>query len=281
MSDHIYYIKGDFVPASRASIPVTDLGFLRGAAVFETLRTYSGVPFKLDSHLDRLFNSAKLISLSLQWSKSHVEDIVKKTLLKNNFTESVVRIIITAGETDDFFTPKGGASLLVLVKPLVKYPKSIYEDGINTLTEVFERDIPEAKTIYYVPGQIALSKAKEKDSSVGEIIYINRSSFVTEGIISNVFVFKNNTLATPDLNLLKGVTRQTVLDIGKSMFNVEERNVSLDELINSDEVFLTSSIREIVPVVKINDKIIGNGKPGKSTRQIMKAFYNFTRKKRD
>ena len=266
-----YYIDGEFVPENKAFIPVDDLAVLRGFGVCDLMRTYNGKPYFLNEHIKRLENSAKEIGLELPWSCDDIVKIVLETLKKNkDINEANIRIVITGGSSPDFITPHGNPRLLVLVTKFPKLPASWYEKGVKVITLPIERDIPGAKSISYIPATMALKKAK-KENAV-EALYIDRHGFVRECATSNFFAFINGSLVTPDREVLKGITRQVVLDISKDFFDIELRQIYLEEVLRADEVFITGTNKGVVPVVRIDDTIIDGGRPGKNTLRVIKAL---------
>ncbi len=273
----IYYIDGEYVPEDKATIPVNDMSILRGYGVFDFLRTYGGHPFHLESHLKRLKHSAESIGLELPRSIEEISGIIKTTLKKNGHKESNVRIVVTGGRTDDFMMPSGNPRLLVMVTPLHTYPKRWYVNGVKIITIPIERMIPGAKSINYLSAIMALKKAFEKGAV--EAVYTDRSGNFREGTTSNFFAFMNGKLVTPGTEeILPGITRQVILELAKKDFEIEIREISLENLSSIREAFISASNKEIVPVVKINDQTLGDGKPGESTQRIMKRFSDYTRK---
>ncbi|MCP4022279.1 MAG: branched-chain amino acid aminotransferase [Desulfobacteraceae bacterium] len=271
----IYYVDGKFVFQNQAVIPVDDLAILRGYGVFDLIRTYQGKPYFLKEHIERLENSAKEIGLSLPWSNSEIKDIVFETLKKNeNIDEANIRIVITGGSSTDFFNPQGNPRLLVLITEIKKLPEEWYQTGVKVVTHPLERDIPGAKVISYVPAAIALKNAKQMDAI--EAIYINRNKDALEGTTSNLFAFFNKTLVTPEKGILKGITRQVILQLAKKYFTVEQRNIQLEELLKADELFISGTNKGIVPVIQIDDTPIGNKQPGKHTKTIINALEQHT-----
>ncbi|MDX9787367.1 MAG: aminotransferase class IV [Desulfobacterales bacterium] len=271
----IFYVDGQFVEAQNATIPVDDLALLRGYGVFDFLRTYNGKPFYLEAHVNRLFQSAAGIGLHLPWSKPQVIDIVTETLAKNHYSESNIRILVTGGSSDDGITPMGNSRLLVMITGLKPKPAWWYEKGVSLATYRTERDFPCAKSINYIAAIHALRKA-EKAGAV-EALYIGEDQHVLECTTSNFFGFKGDTLVTPDSNILPGITRQVVLELASKVFRVEQRPVSLEELPRLDEVFITSSTREVLPIVRIDDMTFSQGKPGSRTLHVMRLFSDFVK----
>ena len=270
----IYYIDGKFVPANEAVISVNDLALLRGYGVFDFLRTYNGVPFLLDAHINRLRRSAELIDISFPWSSLELLDIVMKTLDRNRYPESNIRILVTGGDSLDGLTPIGKSKLLVMVLPLKRLPPAFYEKGVKLTTSRIQRLFPGAKSTNYIAGIRAMAAAKK--AGAVESLYIGRGDRVLECVTSNFFGFSGDTLLTPESDILPGITRQVVLDLAEGVFKTETREMTLDELKHLDEAFITSSNKEVLPVVHVDDLCIGNGLPGKNTRRLMNLFTAFT-----
>ncbi len=275
MSDRdIYYIDGRFVPAGRAALPVNDLALLRGYGVFDFIRTYGGRPFLIREHVARLEESARLIRLPFPWSRREVIDIVHRTLEKNPRKESNIRVIVTGGPSPDFLTPAGRPRLLVLVSPLEPFPGWWYERGVSVITVRGRRAIPSAKTLNYLSNIVALGEAADRGAV--EAILVDRKGRVGEGQTATVFAWLGEKLVTNRKGVLPGVTRALVLKLADSVFPVEVRDFTLEELLSAGEVFLTATNKELVPVVRIDDTPIGTGRPGKRTRRIMKIFREYT-----
>ncbi|WP_419661231.1 IlvE2: predicted branched-chain amino acid aminotransferase [Desulfosarcina variabilis str. Montpellier] len=270
----IYYVDGKFVPAEKAVIPVDDLALLRGIGVFDLLRTYNGKPYFLDAHIDRLENSAQKIDLALPWTHDEIKDVVKATLAKNDIPEANVRIVVTGGSSTDFMTPAGPPRLLVLVSPIPKLPDSWYTDGVKIISWEVERTIPGAKSIDYISASLALKKAAAQGAI--EALYIDRNGLALECTTSNVFAFTGETLITPGRGILSGVTRKVVLELAERLFPIDIRDISRSELVAADEVFITGTGKGLVPVVQVDEDTIGDGRPGKKTRQLMAEIKRYT-----
>lgn len=271
----IYYIDGEFLPADRAVIPVNDLAVLRGFGVFDFLRTYGGRPFHLRDHLKRLRHSAEQISLHCPWSVKELEEIVGQTLQRNSHAESNVRIVVTGGPSEDFITPGQSPRLIVMVSPLIVMPTQWYEHGIKIITASLERLMPGAKSIDYIPAILALRRAAEENAV--EAIYLDGGNNVLEGTTCNLFMFSGGKFVTPDKGVLSGVTRKVVLGLVQSRFTLELRDISLNELLAAEEVFVCSSNKEVAPVVKVDEAVIGDGKPGRNTASVMSMFAEYTK----
>ncbi|MGI9569208.1 MAG: aminotransferase class IV, partial [Desulfobulbia bacterium] len=256
----IYYIDGHYVDESEAVLPVTDLAILRGYAVFDFLRTYNGRPFHLEAHLRRLRNSATLIGLGCPWSLEDLVNIVDQTLAKNNNAESNIRLLITGGDSEDSISPGQNPRLLVMVRPVIPFPEIWYTEGIKIITARMNRYIPGAKSTDYIRAIVTLQDAQSAGAI--ESVYVNKADQVLEGTTSNLFIVRDNSVITPADEILPGITRDVLLDLLKQELPLELRPVSRQELLESDEVFMASSTKEVVPVVQVDDQNIGNRTPG-------------------
>ncbi len=270
-----YYIDGTFVDDENALISAKDIIVLRGYGVFDFLITYNKRPFFIEDHVARLENSAKEIGLTLQHSNEEICNIVVQTIEKNpHHNESNVRIVYTGGVSPDGLTPQGNGILMVMVTPKFELPQWWYAKGAKIITVDIERFIPTSKSTNYLSAVFAQQKA-HKTGAV-EAIYRDRENRLLEGTTTNLFCFKGNKLITPPDNILPGITRKVVMDLTKDHFELELSHINADELKEMDEVFITASNKEIVPVIQVDDLGIGNGKPGNKTCRVMEFFKNYT-----
>ncbi|MDC7220286.1 MAG: aminotransferase class IV [Spirochaetales bacterium] len=271
----IYYVDGEFVPENEAFVLAKDIAVLRGFGAFDFMRTYGRRPFHLEDHIARLRKSTEKIGLDLKWSDEEISKAVMDTLEKNpSYEEANIRIVVTGGESSNGVLPEGNGKLIIMVSDKHACPEWWYTDGAPVVTVDVERYIPEAKSINYMNAVIAQKKAKNKDAV--EAIYVDREQRVLEGTTTNIYGFKGNKLVTPGTDILDGITRKVVLDLAKEDFEVEIRDIKKDELADFEEIFMSASNKEIVPVIKIDDLTIGNGKPGPKTQKIMDAFRKLT-----
>ncbi len=276
MSELICYVNGQFLPTAEASLPVRDLAILRGYGVFDFLRTYHGQPFKLREHLLRLEQSARTIYLDLPCSLDELEVIVNETLQRNHLPEANIRIVVTGGVAADGITPAATSTLIVIVTPPHAYPAAYYEQGVKVITVDIDRYLPQAKTINYIPAIIALKQARA--AGAVEALYTNSAGHILEGTTTNFFLVQGRQLITPKADILSGVSREFVLGLARDYLDVVERAVTLDDLSQADEAFITASNKEIMPVHHVNEIAIGNGQaPGPQTRRLMAAFRRLTR----
>lgn len=270
----IYYIAGEFVPAGRAVIPVNDLALLRGYGVFDFLRTYAKKPFCVEEHISRLKDSARLIGLEFPWPVEEVIGIVNQTLARNDHPEFNIRVVVTGGPSRDFITPAGRPRLLVLVSELHPIPPEWYSQGVKVITTSGCRRIPGAKTINYLSAIVALEDARRQGAV--EAISVDRDGKVMEGQTTTIFAFIGDRLVTNEAGILPGVTRALILRLTDSVFNNKIRDLTIDDLLRADEIFMTASNKEVFPVVRVDDTMISGGNPGPRTRKVMELFRNYT-----
>lgn len=267
----VYYINGQYVDAGDAMIPANDLAILRGYGVFDFLRTYGGRPFQLEAHLQRLYRSADLIELECPWDMDTLTDIIMETLNRNDYEESNVRIVVTGGDSPDNFTPQGESRLIVMVTPVHNIAEHYYTDGAEVVTMNIARYIPGAKSLNYIPAIIARRKALKINPKSLESIYRVDGNII-EGTTTNTFIVKDGQWITAGDGLLPGITRAEVIKLIESYATLDIRDITIEEYYNADEVIITSSNKEVVPIVKVDDRIIGDGTPGEHTKQLMSLW---------
>jgi len=270
-----YYIDGNFVEEDDAQLSVKDITVLRGYGVFDFLITYNRRPFYLKEHVARLEHSASEIGLELQHSNSQMCEIVEETIKRNDHhTESNIRIVYTGGISPDGVTPQGNGILMVMVTPKLELPDWWYTDGASVATVDMERFIPTSKSTNYLNAVFAQQLAKKQGSI--EAIYVDRENRVLEGTTTNIFGVKDSTIVTPPDGILPGITRSVVLELAKGRHDVELRHIDKEELKEFNEIFISASNKEIVPVIKVDDMVVADGKPGMQTRKIMSLFREYT-----
>ena len=271
----VFYINGEYVDAEKASISASDLAVLRGYGVFDYLRTYGGVPFQLGAHLRRLQRSATLIELACPWDIEELGEIVSGTLSRNCYAESGIRIVVTGGDSPNGFLPSGESRLLVMVTPIHDLPAEAYKNGAAVVTVEQGRHLPEAKTINYIPGITAQIKAEKRNPAAIEAIYLD-NGVVLEGTRSNTFIFNDGRWITPANGLLLGITRAEVIKLIEGEWELELRDITVEEYYAADEVILTSSTKEVLPIVQVDDFSIGSGVPGANTKRLMQRWRAMT-----
>ena len=266
----LWYINGTWVHPQQATLSINDIAVLRGYSVFESLRTYDRRPFHLDEHLTRLYRSAAHIDMDIPFSPEQITSVVHEAIERNAYRHATIRILVTGGESEDGVLPSGKPVLAVLITPLGERDMQRFARGYKLMTTTLQRISPEAKTTSYVAAVRALKEAARRGAD--DALFVNEQGYVLEATRSNFFIFRGGTLVTPRAGILIGVTRNVVLDLARGRFPIEERPILLEELVQADEAFVTSSAKEIVPVVQIDDQVIGNGKPGPRTYELEQHF---------
>lgn len=268
------YLNGTYLRDEEAKIPVSDLGLVRGYGVFDYLRTYNGQPFRLWDHLLRLKSSAEQIGLHVPNTLEEIQKIVEELLEKNGYKESSIKIIVTGGISADQLLPEKKSSLIIMVYPFKAFPKEHYNKGIKIISTRNLRPFPAAKTTNYIAAIFALQQAREKGAQ--DALYVNAQEQILETTTSNFFGFKDGVLITSASDeILLGITREVVLSL--ALFPIEIRPILYSEKL--DEAFITSSNKEIVPVVQIDEMIIGKGVVGENTKKVMSSFQDAVRLK--
>jgi branched-chain amino acid aminotransferase len=280
------YLNGEFLEKKDAKISVFDHGFLYGDGVFEGIRSYNCLVFKLKEHIERLFESAHSIMLRIPMTKQQMIDAIIKTLKSNNLKDAYIRVVVSRGEGDLGLDPrkcKGKETVVIITDTITLYPKNLYEKGMEIITVPTLRNIPEAlnpqiKSLNYLNN--ILAKIEAINSGCQEALMLDHLGYVAECTGDNIFVVKHRELYTPPqcMGTLRGITRDTVLNIAERLkIPTHEHVLTRHELYISDECFLTGTAAEIVPVVKVDGRIIGDAKPGKITRVFMKEFRKATK----
>ncbi len=269
------WINGKFFDIDKAKISVFDRGFLYGDGVFETMRCYAGIVFKLDEHLARLFNSLKIMRISYPYSKRYLKKAIYKCLETNRLKSAYIRLAITRGEGrfgisyKDEFIPNA----VIVIKDFEDYPDWMYSRGIRTgIVGIRQNEyspLPKVKSLNFLTYILARFEAKERGAD--DAILTNTRGYIAEGATSNIFLIKRDILVTPSLDngILPGITREVIIGIAKRLkFRVRERKISYRELAQASEVFFTNSLVEVLPVTVVNSKKIGDGRPGNITKLL-------------
>ena len=280
------WLDGKLVDQKRAVVSVFDHGLLYGDGVFEGIRSYDGLVFKLDEHLGRLYESAHTLTLEIPLSKTQMSRAVVETLKANGLRDAYVRLVVTRGTGDLGLDPRKckKATVFIITDKIALYPREYFEKGLELATVPTVRNHPESlnpqlKTLNYLNN--ILAKIEATNAGVNEAILLNAQGYVTECTGENIFLVRGNRVVTPPpyVGILKGITRGVVLRIASEAgHDVREDVFTRHELYTADEVFLTGTAAEIVPVVKIDNRRIGAGKPGPVTVKLMKAFQKVTLK---
>lgn len=270
------YFNGKILPMEKAGIALDDLGVLRGYGVFDVMKTVNEKIFLFDEHFKRLNDSADYLGVNLPLKKNEVEAIIKKLISKNKINQASIRIVLTGGRSADamHFDPQK-PTFYILTSEFKPLMQSLFKGGVKLATVNKGRDMAEIKTTNYVAA-VKNNNERQKKEKFFEILYVSGGS-VLEAATSNFFAFIGNKLITPNNDILKGITRNLVIKLAKKEFEVEERGLKIDELNFSTEVFIAATNKNIVPVIQIDDKKIGDGKPGKNTKRLMQIFDEFAR----
>lgn len=271
MANFVYYVNGQFLPAEQASLGLNDLGVVRGYGVFDLLRTYGPVPFRLGDHLDRLVRSAEQIELGLPCSAAEIEQIVHTTLARNGHPHDItIRIVVTGGPSASFLMPEDKPTLLVMLAPINLPNPALFETGASLISARVERWMPTVKSLNYATAVVALRKAR--NAGAVEALYRSHDDVLSECMTSNFFAFKDGRLITAREGVLDGVTRKVALEVAEDAFEIEYRNLRYDELAGVDEAFITSTTKEIMPIVRVDDVQIGDGRVGPGTQRMREMF---------
>jgi branched-chain amino acid aminotransferase len=263
-----------------------DQGFLFGASVYETVRTYGGKAFLLERHLARLRDSAKALGIALDVTDEELSARVEDTLVAAGNRESSIRIVVSAGvgAIDYHAGSAPRPTVVVIVRPLPEYPESLYREGARAVVVPMMRATrggldPRIKSSNLLTNLMALREAQRQKAY--EALMLNPEGEVAEGSMSNLFLVAKGVVRTPPISagILEGITRELVIEVAREKGSrVEERGFKPEELLRADEVFITASARQIVPIVQVGMTRIGNGKPGPITRALMAAYQEKVRK---
>lgn len=261
-----YCFAGDIIKdASQAFLHAQDIGLIRGYGVFDFFRTVNGVPLFGERYLDRFIRSAERAYLPLPYAKNELNDIIDELIRKNELIDGGVRMVLSGGLSENHFTPSGG-SLFIFCELLSMPPSEKYERGVALQSVDYVRPMAEIKTTNYAL-PCMLSK-KWKEGNIEDVLYYHQGK-VSESSRSNLFMVKEGKLHTPKSDILHGITREQVIALADE---VAVRDIYLDEILEADEVFITSTTKRILPVTRIDDKKIGPGKPGPITMDLLFAF---------
>jgi branched-chain amino acid aminotransferase len=275
------FIDGQYFDENSAKISVFDHGLLYGDGIFEGIRAYNGRVFKLKEHIDRLFYSAKAILLTIPMSHAEVCKAVVDTCRENGLRDGYIRLVVTRGVGGLGLNPNKckRPSVIVIADKIQLYPKEYYENGLTIITVPTTRNLhsalnPAIKSLNYLNN--ILAKIEANNGGCEEAIMLNNEGYVAECTGDNIFLIKGNEMLTPPLSAgaLYGITRGVVMELARaSGLKVSEPNLTRYDVFNADECFLTGTGAEVVPVVKVDGRPIGDGKPGARTRELVKKYH--------
>lgn len=279
------YIDGKYYSEKTAKISVFDHGLLYGDGVFEGIRVYHGGVFRLDQHIDRLYESARAIVLNIPMSKPQMVRATVETCRKNKLRDGYIRLVVTRGTGYLGLSPYKckNPTVFIIAATIELYPPELYTKGLDMITVATWRTpaasiSPQIKSLNYLNNIMA--KVEALNAGCMEAVMLNAQGFVAECTGDNIFIFKNGRLLTPPVSAgaLDGITRRAVIELTRADgMEVEEPTLTRFDLYNSDECFLTGTAAEVIPVARIDGRQIGNGKPGAQTRRLMKRFHELTK----
>lgn len=279
MSRNIY-LNGEIVPEAEATISVFDHGYLYGDGIFEGIRAYNGRVFMLAEHLDRLYESAKTIMLDIPLNKKEMELAILKTIRANNLRDAYVRLVISRGPGDLGLDPRKceQPTIVIIASAIQLYPEELYETGLKLVTVATRRNGPEMvnpriKSLNYLNNIMARIEANMQNAP--EAIILNSDGYVAECTGDNIFIIKDGILYTPPLyaGILKGTKREIVLEIAAEMgLEIREELFTRHDLYNAEESFLSGTAAEVIPVVEVDGRQVGNGEVGEKTKALIAKF---------
>lgn len=276
--ERLCYLNGAIIPLKDAKIGVLDLGMLRGFGIYDGLTAFSGKPFRFKDHWERFQTAATALGLTIPYTENKIQNAMCEIIAHNAPGARVnLRMVLTGGEAEGGlkYIP-GHETLFITAEPSIPLPSALYERGGSLMSHEHQRFMPEIKTINYITA-VTLQKKRTEAGAI-EILYTNDGR-VRECATSNIFIIKNGTILTPSTDILKGITRKIVLELVQGVYPVEERDVPVSELMDADEIFITGSFKDILPIVSVDTQKIGVGAPGKISRDIMKRFADYAHSK--
>ncbi len=261
-------INGDIVQTSKAQLHVSDLALLRGYGLFDFFRVKEGVPLFLEDYFARFYGSAEKLGLEVPISKSELESLIFSLLEANGERDTNVRLLLTGGYSDDGFTP-AKPNVMALQHARKDYDPELFEKGAALITHKYVRDLPEVKSINYATAVRLIPEMKKANAI--EVLYHDAGK-VAETSRANIFIVdQEGALVTPAEDILEGITRKRILELAEDM-EVETRQVSLEEVMAAQEVFITSTTKGAMPISEIDGQTIGEGRAGEVTKQLGKRF---------
>jgi branched-chain amino acid aminotransferase len=279
------YINGKLYDKADAKISVYDHGLLYGDGVFEGIRVYNGKVFRLREHVDRLYESARHIQLEIPISREKMAEAISSTVLANGRQDGYIRALVTRGAGTLGLDPRktSDPQIIIIVEDIALYPRELYDHGLDIITAGTIRNHPDAlnpriKSLNYLNNIMAKMEAIQ--AGCLEALMLNHKGEVSECTGDNIFIIKRGTLKTPplDAGILEGVTRNAVLELARAaQMPVLEVALTRHDIYIADECFLSGTAAEVIPVVKCDGRLIGNGQPGPLTKQLRERFHQLTR----
>jgi len=279
------YIDGNFHDQAEAKISVFDHGLLYGDGVFEGIRFYNDRVFRLEEHIDRLWDSARAIAMDIPMSKSELVAATLETIRQNDLHDGYVRLIVTRGVGSLGLSPDTcrRPSIIIIAATIALYPEELYHKGLTMVTCSTRRTPPAAlsprvKSLNYLSN--ILGKLEAQNAGAGEGLMLNEQGYVSECTGDNIFIVKKGEISTPHLSsgILAGVTRAVVFELAEKLsIRTVERELIRHDIYTADECFLTGTAAEVIPAVQLDRRLIGNGQPGPITLQLIEGFRELTR----
>jgi len=279
------YLNGAFVEKEKAVVSVFDHGLLYGDGVFEGIRSYGGLVFRLKEHIDRLYRSADAIQLKIPLTKLEMMNATVDTLKENKLKDAYIRLVVTRGPGDLGLDPRKCkvATVFIIADKIKLYPEEFYRKGLKIVTATTKRNLPQAldpriKSLNYLNN--ILAKIDAIKAGTEEAIMLTHDGFVAECTGDNIFMITKGELVTPPTTVgaLEGVTREAVMNVARALdIPVYEKMLKMDDMYAADEMFLTGTAAEIIPVIEVDDRKIGSGKPGSMTLKLLEEFHKTTK----
>ncbi|WP_074511493.1 branched-chain-amino-acid transaminase [Planococcus glaciei] len=280
MGEQLIYLNGEFVRKEDAKVSVYDHGFLYGDGVFEGIRSYNGNVFRLEEHLERLYDSAKSVMLEIPHTFEEMTKLVVETLRRNELKDAYIRLIVSRGVGNLGIDPLtcSKPSVIVIAEALSLFPKSLYDNGIEIVSVATRRNrsdvlSPKVKSLNYMNN--ILVKIEANLAGVSEALMLNDQGYVAEGSADNIFIVRKNKILTPPgyVGALEGITRNAIMEVAAQKgYEVQEGVFTRHDVYVADEVFLTGTAAEVIAVIKVDGRVIGDGKPGPVTNDLLASF---------
>ncbi|MEK7416049.1 MAG: aminotransferase class IV [Planctomycetota bacterium] len=273
MTDDFFAVNGQVMPAAEATISVLDLGFLRGIGAFETFRTYGGHPHALAEHLRRVWESATSFGLAPFFAEADCRRVVAEILRRSGHTELRVNMLVTPGcHGDGVFGTTGQPTWVMIARDVHAPPEADYAHGVSAVTFQASRHLPAFKTTNYLSGTKGIQLAKA--AAAHEAFYVDDAGYVTEGVTSNVLILQGKRIMTPNTDCLPGITKASLRPVAEALgLSWYECRLTRDDVYTADEVWITSAVREVLPVVRVDGHTIGDGVVGPWAKRLRTAYH--------
>ena len=279
------YLNGKLVEKADAKVSVFDHGFLYGDGAFEGIRSYNSRVFRLKQHIDRLYETMHTLMINPGLTKKQMSDAVLATLKANKIKDGYIRLIVSRGEGDLGLDPRkcyGKPNVIIIADKITLYPAELYQKGMEIITVPTVKNHPNAlnpqlKSLNYLNN--ILAKIEASNGGYNEAIMLESNGYIGECTGDNVYIYKDGVLSTPHLGRLKGITSGAILELALKMkIKVFEGYITRHEVYNAEECFLTGTGAELIPIVKVDNRTVGDGKPGPVTKELLNAFYQLIKK---